>query len=146
MMRRRCQPRHPRPIAFRRASAVSLLIAAVLAAVPLLAQPAGWALAATTRQTILVGMATNGSAVGTFNGNPLASSATWLPFSTFTGGSRVALGDVNGDGVPDAIVGPGPGGPALVRVYDGTSLESPSQTLLTTFSPFDPGFTGGVFV
>jgi len=59
---------------------------------------------------------------------------------SFTGGVRVAVGDVNGDGVPDIIVGQGPGGQSLVRVFDG----NPGQ-LIGTIAPFGT-FRGGVFV
>jgi uncharacterized repeat protein (TIGR01451 family) len=59
----------------------------------------------------------------------------------FTGGVRVAVGDVNGDGVPDVIAGTGPGAPPEVRVFDGLSGAT-----LRSFLPYEPGFTGGVFV
>lgn len=59
----------------------------------------------------------------------------------FTGGVRVALGDVNGDGVPDIIAGAGPGGGPQVNVYDGAT-----GNLITAFFAFNPAFTGGVFV
>ena len=59
----------------------------------------------------------------------------------FTGGVRVALGDVNGDGYPDLIAGAGPGGPAAVRVFDGrTGAE------LVSFLAFESSFQGGVYV
>jgi len=56
-------------------------------------------------------------------------------------GTRTALADVNGDGIPDLIVSAGTGGIARVRVYDGDT-----QKLLTTIDAFEPGFTGGVNV
>src|SRR5262245_4558949 len=59
----------------------------------------------------------------------------------FTGGTRVALGDVNGDGVPDLITGAGPGGGPHVRVFDGATGAE-----LRSFFAYDAAFTGGVFV
>jgi len=53
----------------------------------------------------------------------------------------VASADVNGDGVPDTVVGSGPGSPTHLRVLDGkTGAE------LFALDPFEASFTGGVFV
>ncbi len=63
----------------------------------------------------------------------------------FTGGVRVATGDINGDGTPDLIVAPGAGAGPNVRVFDGQSgkqLDGP----LGSFFAYDPGFNGGVYV
>jgi len=53
----------------------------------------------------------------------------------------VAAGDVTGDGVPDLIVGAGPGGQPVVNVYDGIS-----GGFLYSFLAFEPSFAGGVTV
>jgi protocatechuate 3,4-dioxygenase beta subunit len=60
---------------------------------------------------------------------------------SFTGGVRVALGDVNGDGTPDVITAAGPGGGPHVKVFDGKT-----GALLASFMAYDAGFTGGVYV
>src|SRR5205814_506858 len=60
---------------------------------------------------------------------------------TFTGGTRVAVGDYNGDGVLDVITAPGAGRAPEVRVFDGQSgLE------IAHFNTYDSRFMGGVFV
>jgi hypothetical protein len=71
----------------------------------------------------------------------------------FTGGVRVATGDVNGDGYPDIITGPGPGGKLPVKIIDGRKLHQiqpngviADTALLGSFFAFSPDFAGGVFV
>ena len=59
----------------------------------------------------------------------------------FTGGVRVVEADLNGDGVPDLIVGTGPGASTRVRVLDGKS-----QAELFAIDPFEAAFTGGVYI
>jgi hypothetical protein len=59
----------------------------------------------------------------------------------FSGGVRVAVGDVNGDGFPDIIVGAGPGAGPQINVYDGVT-----GNLLFGFFAYNPGFQGGVYV
>jgi hypothetical protein len=61
--------------------------------------------------------------------------------ANFLGGVRVAVGDVNGDGVPDIITAPGAGGGPDVRVYDGAT-----GNLIREFMAYDPSFLGGVYV
>ena len=60
---------------------------------------------------------------------------------SFTGGVRVATADVNGDGIEDIIVAPGPGMTGDIRVFSGLD----SHLLREIPNVFD-GFTGGVFV
>src|SRR5262249_55157383 len=59
----------------------------------------------------------------------------------FPGGVRVAVADVNGDGVDDIITGAGPGAGPHVKVFSGTD-----DSLLQSFFAYDPSFHGGVFV
>lgn len=59
----------------------------------------------------------------------------------FRGGVRVAVADLNGDGVPDVVTAPGGGMPPLVRVFDGRTL-----TLTTEFLAYGREWTGGIFV
>ena len=72
-------------------------------------------------------------------GDELRSFIAYPP--TFSGGVRVASGDVNGDGQADIITGAGPGAGPHVKVFDGATLGE-----LKSFFAFDPAFTGGIFV
>jgi fibronectin-binding autotransporter adhesin len=78
----------------------------------------------------------------TSTGDPITGpTADFLAFDAgFTGGVRVAEGDVTGDGVPDVIAGTGPGVAPRVVVFDGTTGG--------VVSDMTPGFagTGGVYV
>ena len=70
---------------------------------------------------------------------------------SFTGGVRVAVADLNADGVPDVITAPGEGGGDRIKVFDGRT----DRVLFDSFV-FDPiaraflnvnsTFTGGAFV
>jgi serralysin len=71
----------------------------------------------------------------------------------FQGGVRVAIGDVNGDGVLDYIAGAGAGAQTHVKVIDGTRASQvlsngqiADSALLASFIAFDPTVTSGVFV
>ncbi|MFO0852597.1 MAG: Ig-like domain-containing protein [Gemmataceae bacterium] len=66
----------------------------------------------------------------------------------FRGGARVALGDVNGDKVPDLVVSAGFGGGPRVAVYDGTTLTAGKtpQKLVGDFFAFEQSLRNGAFV
>jgi hypothetical protein len=107
-------------------------------------------------------------AVGTLNGQPLVGGLTdspptappFLVAPSFANpilpyrAPSLAIGDADGDGIPDLIVGNGPnfGGP-LVTVISGQRILlaanqnlPTSQFLLAQFFAYDPTFNGGVFV
>jgi hypothetical protein len=61
--------------------------------------------------------------------------------AAFTGGVFVGCWDVDRDGVPDVVTGPGAGGGPHVRAFSGRN----GTEIVGLFS-FVPAFTGGVFV
>jgi hypothetical protein len=65
--------------------------------------------------------------------------------SDFTGGVRVATGDVTGDGQSDIIAAPGRTGGPHIRVFDGqTGQQLPGP--LGSFFAFDLAYTGGLTI
>jgi len=62
--------------------------------------------------------------------------------ANFRGGVRVAVGDVNGDGTPEIITGPGRGRSPLVKVFDLAGNELPQFRI----QAFPSTFKDGVFV
>ena len=82
-----------------------------------------------------------GPHVQVFDGVTFQRVASFFAYeSSFRGGSFVAVGDLNGDGVGDIVVGSGVGGGPVVKVFDGTGRA------LTAFLAYDKDFRGGVRV
>src|SRR5437764_1205351 len=92
---------------------------------------------------IVVGAgAGGGPQVSVFNGQTGAVVRSFMAFDEgFRGGVDVAVGDVNGDGFADIVVGAGPGGGPHVKVFSGKD-----GSVLQSFMAYAPTFTGGVSV
>jgi hypothetical protein len=72
------------------------------------------------------------------------SNLSFFAYSpAYTGGVRVALGDVNGDGYNDLITGTGVGGGPHIKVFN---LISGRPLEMASFFAFEPNFMGGVYV
>jgi len=87
-----------------------------------------------------------GPQVNVYDGTTGALLYGFLAFdASFSGGVRVAVGDVNADGIDDIVAGAGPGGGPQVRVFDGKTGQ-PLDGPLGSFFGLAASFTGGVYV
>ena len=79
------------------------------------------------------------------SGKRLADFRAFNTNSTLPNPVRVAVGDVNGDGRSEIVVGGGPGDPATVEIFPSLPVGSAPQPL-RTIDAFGPTVTGGVEV
>lgn len=95
------------------------------------------------RSDIVTGAGAGGGPhVQIYNGINLAVLQSFYAYaSSFTGGVRVASGDLNNDGRDDLITGPGPGMISLIREFRNEDLS-----LIAEFDAFGPMFLGGAYV
>jgi hypothetical protein len=63
--------------------------------------------------------------------------------TSFKGGVRVAIGDINGDGIPEIITAPGAGHSPLVKVFD---LLSGDEIVADRIKAYESSFKNGVYV
>ncbi|QGJ70728.1 Hypothetical protein PBC10988_24260 [Planctomycetales bacterium 10988] len=77
------------------------------------------------------------------SGNEVMS---FFPYTAaFTGGVRVAAGDINGDGILDIVTAAGPGGGPRVQVFSSDTSPTLSGPLMD-FYAYTPSITVGLFV
>jgi FtsP/CotA-like multicopper oxidase with cupredoxin domain len=83
-----------------------------------------------------------------YDGNGDRFIATVIPFPGFEGSVNVAMGDVDGDGILDLIVGAGKDHAPEVVAYAGAALRGRGAfgTELARFQAFDPAARGGLSV
>lgn len=102
---------------------------------------AQWAGASAGRIVTGADASSGGPHVNVFTSRTQTNVASFFAYTpSFSGGVRVAVGDVNGDGAADIITGTGPGA-AHVKVFSGRD-----QSELHNFLPYGSGFAGGIFV
>jgi CSLREA domain-containing protein len=83
-----------------------------------------------------------GPHVKAFDPRTLGETLSFFAFApTFTGGVRVAVGDLAGTGQANIITGAGAGGEPRVNVFDG-----PTGQLTVSILAYDSSFRGGVSV
>lgn len=91
-----------------------------------------------------------GPRVRVFGGADGSELANFLGIedANFRGGTRVALGDVSGDNIPDLVVSAGEGGGPRIAVFDGTTLRSGTapRRVMNDFFAFESTLRNGAFV
>lgn len=95
-----------------------------------------------THLTAVGADASGGPAVHVYDSTSGALKYSFFAYGAkFTGGVRVAVGDVNRDGIDDIVTAAGPGGGPQVRVFSGKD-----GSLMGSFFAYDQKFTGGAYV
>jgi uncharacterized delta-60 repeat protein len=85
--------------------------------------------------------------LGADGGIILRSNFFGINDPNFRGGARVAVGDVNGDGIPDLAVAAGFQGGPRVALYNGRSaFTSRPSPLVSDFFAFESALRNGVYV
>lgn len=96
---------------------------------------------------IIVTGASSGSPpwIRVFDGNGALRYIFLAYTESFRGGVRVAVGDVNGDQVPDVLAVPGPGIATRLKIFDGRTGRL-LQAMLAGIFPYGTAYSGGAFV
>ena len=93
--------------------------------------------------TQAIGVDYGGSSVVQINYNNGTNLCFFAYSAAYTGGVRVALGDINGDGIDELITGTGIGGAPHIKVFN---LQGGQPVEIASFFSFEPNFMGGVYI
>ena len=93
--------------------------------------------------TQAIGVDYGGSSVVQINYNNGTNLCFFAYSAAYTGGVRVALGDINGDGIDELITGTGIGGAPHIKVFN---LQGGQPVEIASFFAFEPNFMGGVYI
>jgi len=93
------------------------------------------------KQTFATGIDAGGGPLVTVNFADGHTSSFFAYAPSFTGGVRVAMGDINGDGNVDLITAPGVGGGPNIKIFN---LVSGTPIQVADFFVFEAAFFGGL--
>jgi large repetitive protein len=94
------------------------------------------------RAEVIVAPASGGGPLRVFNAATATQITSFVAYPTaYPGGVRLAAADLNGDGRAEIITAPGPGGPPLVRIWNGNGFGE-----MASFYAYDLAWAGGVYV
>jgi len=95
------------------------------------------------KQTFATGIDAGGGPLVTVNFADGHTSSFFAYAPSFTGGVRVAMGDINGDGNVDLITAPGVGGGPNIKIFN---LVSGTPIQVADFFVFEAVFFGGLYI
>jgi hypothetical protein len=95
------------------------------------------------KQTFATGIDAGGGPLVTVNYSDGHTSSFFAYAPSFTGGVRVAMGDINGDGNVDLITAPGIGGGPNIKIFN---LVSGTPIQVADFFVFEAAFFGGLYI
>lgn len=90
-----------------------------------------------------------GGSLRVLAGETSAVLYTITPYTGYTGGIRVATGDVNGDGIPDIITAPSTQSTGVslpIRIFNGATGTALPQYATAAQFPFGTSYKGGIQV